>query len=110
MKPPLAHLAGREATRRFKQHPIEARLDLHGETKLDARERVQHFIRRQHDLGRRHVVIITGKGKGGAVGVLREYLPDWLNEPVLRPLISSMAYAAQEKGGAGVTHVLLKHS
>lgn len=108
MKPRLSHLTLREANRRFKDHPIEARLDLHGFTKLDARDAVRHFIERQHALGRRHLVIITGKGKGGEIGVLRDFLPDWLNESALRPLISATASARPEKGGEGVTHVLLK--
>jgi DNA-nicking Smr family endonuclease len=54
------------------------------------------------------VVIITGKGRGTAMGVLRTALPDWLNEPRLRPLISTITHARPEKGGEGVTHVLLK--
>lgn len=110
MKSPLSHLTQREASRRFKNHPIEARLDLHGYNKLDARDAVKHFIQRQYDLGRRHVIIITGKGKAGDIGVLREFLPDWLNEPAVRILISSVAAARPEKGGTGVTHVLLKRA
>lgn len=110
MKPPHSRLTQREAGRRFRNHPVEARLDLHGYSKLDARDAVRQFIQRQHALARRHLVIITGKGKGGEVGVLREFLPDWLNEPVLRPLISAYASAPPEKGGEGVTHVLLKRA
>ncbi len=104
----LVPLSTREANRRFKQFPIDAMLDLHGATKLEARERVQQFLLRQHQAHRRHVVIITGKGKGGEVGVLRANLPDWLNEAPLRALISAYATARPEKGGTGVTHVLLK--
>lgn len=106
--PPMTALSLREAHRRMRQYPIEATLDLHGATKLEAREKVQRFIHHQAQAHRRHVVIITGKGKGGEVGVLRAHLPDWLNEPVVRPLISAYATARPEKGGTGVTHVLLK--
>lgn len=106
--PALTPLSAREAVKRFRNHPLGATLDLHGEGKLDAREKVQQFLLRQAHAHRRHVVIITGKGKGGVPGVLREYLPDWLNEAPLRALISAIAYAPPEKGGAGVMHVLLK--
>lgn len=105
---PLSALTTREANKRFRSYPIDATLDLHGATKLEALTRVQHFIHHQHRAHRRHVVIITGKGRGGEVGVLRSHLPQWLNEPPLRPLISAFAHARPEKGGTGVMHVLLK--
>ena len=104
----LKGLSAREAKRAFKPHDLGASLDLHGLTKLEAYARVEAFIRQQHRLGRRHVAIITGKGRGSETGVLRTNLPHWLNEPALRPLISAFTYAKPEKGGAGVTHVLLK--
>ena len=107
---PLKQLSIREAARSFKPYgPIEATLDLHGLGKLEAYTRVQQFIIDAKRRGRRHVTIITGKGKGGEVGVLRANLPHWLNEPALRPLISAVAEARAEKGGAGVMHVLVKH-
>jgi DNA-nicking Smr family endonuclease len=106
---PLPALSKREAAKRFKPHPvIEATLDLHGASKTEAYGQVIQFITRQHRLGHRHVVIITGKGRGNAVGVLRAALPDWLNEPDLRAVISTVTHARPEKGGDGVTHVLLK--
>lgn len=108
-KAPLPELSRREANKRLKQHPkVDATLDLHGMTKLEAMEQVARFIIRQQQMGHRHVVIITGKGRGTAMGVLRAALPDWLNEPRLRPLISTISHARPEKGGEGVTHVLLK--
>ena len=107
---PLKQLSIREAARSFKPYgPAEATLDLHGLGKLEAYARVQHFIIEAKRRGRRHVTIITGKGRGGEVGLLRANLPHWLNEPVLRPLISAVAEARAEKGGAGVMHVLVKH-
>ena len=106
---PLKQLSLREAARSFKPYgAAEATLDLHGYSKLDAYERVQHFIINAQRAGKRHVIIITGKGRGREVGVLRASLPHWLNEPRLRPLISAVAEARAEKGGAGVMHVLVK--
>lgn len=105
---PLDALSLREGNKRFKSYPIDAVLDLHGATKLEARERVQQFIHHQHAAHRRHVLIITGKGRGSEIGVLRANLPDWLNEPACRALISAFGHARPEKGGTGVMHVLLK--
>ncbi len=87
---------------------IAATLDLHGLTRYEAMDRVAQFITKAYRSGQRHVVIITGKGRGAAMGVLRAQLPDWLNEATLRPMIAATAYAALEKGGNGVMHVLLK--
>ena len=106
---PLRPLATREAAKFFKPYgAVEATLDLHGLTKLDAYAQVQHFIRTVSRAGKRHVAIITGKGRSGEVGVLRTNLPHWLNEPAIRPLISGFATARAEKGGHGVVHVLVK--
>ena len=106
---PLPSLSNREAARRFKPHgTVEAQLDLHGSSKLEAYERVQQFLLHAQRAGLRHVLIITGKGRSPEAGVLRNYLPDWLNEPPLRSLISGIMQARPEKGGSGVTHVLLK--
>lgn len=106
---PLKPLSQREAKRIFKPYgPIEATLDLHGLSKLDAYESVQQFIVTQHQNKRRHVVIITGKGRGGEIGLLRSNLPHWLNEHSVRVFVSAFVYAAPEKGGEGLAHVLLK--
>lgn len=108
---PLVPLSTREANKRFKAYgAVEATLDLHGMTKFEAMEKLQQFIIRTQRAGKRHVAVITGKGRSGEMGVLRKNLPDWLNSAPLRPLISGFAEARPEKGGAGVTHVLLKKS
>ena len=104
---PLNILPAREAAKRFKAFPTEATLDLHGMGKVEAYAAVIHFLRRQQGQGRRHVCIITGKGRPEE-GVLKRELPHWLNEATLRPLVSAFGHARPEKGGAGVMHVLLK--
>ncbi len=106
--PPLALLSAREAKKRFDRYPIDAVLDLHGDSQGHAYERVQQFIAHQARAGHRHLLIITGKGKGDAPGILRTRLPQWLDEPGLRRLIGAIAHARPEKGGTGVLHVLLK--
>jgi DNA-nicking Smr family endonuclease len=94
---------------------IEARLDLHGMTQAEAHRRVHAFIERQQEAGRRCVLIVTGKGiwrgldsGGGGVGVLRESVPRWLNEPDLRPRVLSFTHAQPKDGGEGALYVLLR--
>lgn len=88
--------------------PVEATLDLHGLTQGEALPRVQQFLARAQQNGLRHVAIITGKGRGNEMGILRKMLPEWLNEPALRRMVAGFGHAAQEKGGSGVLHVLVK--
>lgn len=100
---------------------IEARLDLHGQTREQARASLVAFIRHSHDVRRRCVLVITGKGltnrgpAGGdsrppsaAAGVLRRVVPRWLNEPPLRPLVLAFSHATPAHGGEGALYVLLK--
>ena len=106
--PPLAVQEGKQAARTLKpQGRVQATLDLHGTGKLEAYSMVQEFLLAAHAKGKRHVAIITGKGRTSE-GVLRTNLPHWLNEPALRRIVGSIAQATPDKGGSGVFHVLLK--
>ncbi len=99
-------------TRRLRrgQAQIEARIDLHGMTQDEARPALTAFIGRSHRAGLREVLVITGKGggAGGTTGVLRQRVPDWLNDAALRPLITGFMVAAPNDGGAGALYVRLK--
>ena len=106
-KPPLTPLSAREAKKRLNQSEIEARLDLHGYSRLDAYALVQAFVTRHYGLAHRHIVIIPGKGRAGE-GILRTELPHWLNEPLMRRYIGAFFNAPERSGGAGVVHVMLK--
>jgi DNA-nicking Smr family endonuclease len=104
------------------QFPIEARIDLHGQTQAEAHRALIAVLSGSHKAGRRCVLVITGKGgppgarrdSGEGVmpdrerGILRRAVPRWLNEPDLRPLILSFAQAQPAHGGAGAVYVLLR--
>jgi DNA-nicking Smr family endonuclease len=112
---PLAHGAStgidkRQAERfRRGKTPIEGRIDLHGRTQQEAHDDLHHFLSRAHAAGKRCVLVITGKGMtGGKIGVLRENVPRWLNEPGLRRHILAFDYAEPQHGGEGALYVLLK--
>ena len=92
------------------QLPIEARLDLHGLTQAEAHRELTRFITTSDASGKRLVLVITGKGRPGSegMGVLRQAVPRWLNEPGLRGRILALTPAQPRDGGAGALYVLLR--
>ena len=91
------------------REPIGARLDLHGLDQDRARIAVHSFILRAHADGLRAVLIITGKGSIGD-GVLRRRTPDWLAEPIVRPMVAGLSAAERHHGGEGALYVALKRN
>ncbi len=88
---------------------IEATLDLHGMTQAQAHGALSRFIQRSEAGGLRCVLVITGKGIAKeSGGVLRNQVPNWLNEPGNRERIIAFNYAQQSHGGTGALYVLLK--
>ncbi len=87
---------------------IDGRLDLHGLTLAEAHKRTQDFLAEAAASGARTLLIITGKGQGGA-GRIRHELPHWLETASLRPLVQSMKSAARAQGGDGAFLVSLRH-
>ena len=93
----------------------EARIDLHGMTAAAAHTALTAFLLRSHDRGHRLVLVITGKGRGGAgdgpipqrVGVLRQQLPHWLSTPPLHRIVLQTTEAHQKHGGSGAFYVYL---
>lgn len=89
--------------------PIEATLDLHGMNQAAAHEALNAFIARSEALGRRCVLVVTGKGLGREdSGVLRRQVPHWLNQSPLRQRVLAFDYARPEHGGQGALYLLLK--
>jgi DNA-nicking Smr family endonuclease len=101
----------RTATRlRRGQIAIEGRIDLPGMTQDEAHGALTGFIKSSAGIGRRCVLVITGKGlgKGLGGGVLRSQLPRWLNTEELHPLILAFAPAQPKDGGGGAFYVYLR--
>ena len=96
--------------------PIEARLDLHGRQQTAAHRELTAFINASHAVGRRCVLIITGKGTRPDAdeswtrerGVLRTQVPHWLATPPLAGVVLAQQAAAPQHGGAGARYVLLR--
>ncbi|PKU23510.1 Smr/MutS family protein, partial [Telmatospirillum siberiense] len=87
---------------------IDATIDLHGLTQPVAHAALSRFVSGSADLGRRCLLVITGKGNREGSGVLRAEVPRWLSEPSLRAQILAFTPAQPKHGGGGALYVLLK--
>ena len=106
--------------RKFKREEfrVEAVLDLHGLTEDEAFAKVDSFIPQSYALGRRCVMIITGKGIRvhpdedvfAAKGVLRKQVPQWLNMARLRAMILIYKHPSEKMGGNGALYILLRRN
>ena len=94
----------------------EARLDLHGMTLAEAHPALISFIMGSQQMGRRLVLVITGKGKdrddGGPIptrlGVLRHQVPQWLALPPLSQAVLQVTPAHLKHGGHGAYYIYLR--
>lgn len=86
---------------------IERRLDLHGQTQLEAHDALDRFLVAAAARGLRCILIVTGKGVDGN-GVLRQMMPRWLAEQGNREKIITYCTAQPQHGGVGALYVLLK--
>ncbi len=114
-KPPAASVApaGIDAPTRRKlakgRLPLEGRVDLHGLSQGEAHALLLSFLHRAHADGRRHVLVITGKGSSmGSDGILRRAVPAWLATPPFRTLVGGHEDAARGHGGSGALYVRLR--
>lgn len=103
----------RNTAERFRKgkFTLDATLDLHGMTREKAHRMLMGFIKNHYEMGSRCLLVITGKGQNtqnSSRGVLRELLPQWLDEPALKPLILAFDNAKQQHGGLGAYYLLLR--
>lgn len=104
-RPGLQHTVIRQLRRG--QYAIEAELDLHGATVVQAREAVDSFIKNARDRDKRVVRIIHGKGKSseGKMPVLKGKVNSWLRQ---KDEVLAFCSARPNDGGTGAVYVLLK--
>lgn len=96
----------------------EARIDLHGMTLAQAHPVLIRFILDNVALGRRLVLVITGKGRlpsdDGPIpmrhGVLRHQVPHWLHMAPLKPHVLQISEAHLKHGGQGAYYVYLRRN
>ena len=110
-QPPRQH--GLDAPTRGKlakgRLPIEGKVDLHGLTQSEAHALLLSFLHRAQSDGRRHVLVVTGKGSSsGGDGVLRRAVPAWFATAPFRALVGGYEDAARRHGGGGALYVRLR--
>jgi len=87
--------------------PIEARLDLHGLTQIQAESRLKAFVQQAYASDYRAILVITGKGLAEN-GILKRHAPEWLADPALSPMIAGVSQAHARHGGSGALYIALK--
>jgi DNA-nicking Smr family endonuclease len=104
-RPGLQHSVIRKLRRGL--YAIEAELDLHGCTVVQARERLDAFVRVSCADGKRCVRVVHGKGKSseGKMPVLKGKVNTWLRQ---KDAVLAFCSAVQRDGGTGAVYVLLK--
>lgn len=97
--------------------PIEARLDLHGMTQIQAYDALIAFLRKCVARDLRCVLVITGKGARRVdrlayddepLGVLKQRVPQWLNDVSMHEYVLKTQEAQPKDGGGGALYVLLR--
>ena len=86
---------------------IEARVDLHGMTQIQAHRKLQQFLEHAYNSGKRTVLVITGKGSMGE-GILKAAVPRWLDEPFFRKITVGFHEASVSHGGGGALYVRIR--
>lgn len=89
---------------------IEARIDLHGMIQKNAHDALLRFLETAYNEKKRHVLVITGKGRQaeGGVGVLRGIVPKWLTTPPMRNWVRAHSPAGPRDGGDGALYISMK--
>ncbi len=88
---------------------IDARIDLHGMTQDEAHAALTRFVMGSQASGRRVILVITGKGRGGeGAGILRRAVPHWLTARELSRLVVGFGAASATHGGDGALYVRLR--
>ena len=119
----IHQLDGRTAERLKRgKLPIEGTIDLHGMTQVEAHGALNRFIASAYAMQKRCVLVITGKGGplkpnnrdndhfflGRKRGILRDKLPEWLQEGSLAAKVVTFSPAQQKDGGSGAFYVYLR--
>ncbi len=90
------------------QMRIDATLDLHGLSAERAWISLNRFLTSGYENGFRCVLVITGKGRAGAPGILKKSLPSWLSEPMMSKIVLRFFPAKPRHGGGGAFYILLR--
>ena len=83
-------------------------LDLHGYTLYSGKLILNKYIINCYEKNIRNILIITGKGNNNK-GALKEEVPKWLNEKILKRYLINFDLAPKHFGGEGALLVRIKN-
>ena len=83
-------------------------LDLHGYNLYSGRLILNKYIIKCYEKNIRTILIITGKGLNNK-GVLKEEVPKWLNDKLLKKYLVQFNHAPKNFGGEGALLVRIKN-
>tara|TARA_Y100001970_G_C13959358_1_gene712352 strand:- start:124 stop:615 length:492 start_codon:yes stop_codon:yes gene_type:complete len=86
----------------------EGVLDLHGQTLYSGKIILRKYLINCYEKNIRDVLIITGKGQNKK-GVLKEEVPKWLDDNILKKFIINYEIAPKHFGGDGALLVRIKN-
>jgi DNA-nicking Smr family endonuclease len=91
---------------------VQGHLDLHGQTRDEAKRAVELFLRDARRSGKRCVVLVHGRGlhSRDQLPVLKEALGTWLGQGRFARHVLAFATARPADGGAGAVYVLLRRA
>ena len=87
---------------------IDAIVDLHGKTEIQAYEIIKNFIKNSYLEELKNIIIITGKGLNSQ-GKLKLKTPSWLRNEELSKFVVGFEKMPDNKGGEGALFVKLKN-
>ena len=107
-----------KAQREFNHNKV-IKLDLHGQSLIEANKLVEEFITKSFESGYRKLLIVTGKGSRSKsydnpyssekLSVLKNSIPEYIkNNKELNSKIISISKADQKDGGEGALYIQLK--
>jgi DNA-nicking Smr family endonuclease len=90
-------------------YTIDGRLDLHGMTVVEARQKIEAFVRKRRADGDRVIALIHGRGNHSprGVAVLRGEIAAWLSQGPVAHHVAAFTSAPPDEGGTGALLVLL---
>ena len=93
-------------------YAVQGHLDLHGQTRDEAKRAVELFLRDARRSGKRCVVLVHGRGlhSRDQLPVLKEALRTWLGQGRFARHVLAFATARPADGGAGAVYVLLRRA
>ena len=94
-------------------HAVDARLDLHGQSRAEALRALERFLIAAASRGARGLLVIHGRGQGSDTGtpILRPAVWEWLASAAAeRCGVMAFTSARPRDGGDGATMILLRRS